>query len=41
MGEGVAGTAPKTIIQQFDIVVEKFGDKPALHQKVLTNVSQS
>lgn len=33
MGDGLAGVEPQTIIQAFDQVVEKFGDKPALHQK--------
>lgn len=35
MGDGLAAEEPITIIQQFDKVVAKFGDKPALHQKVL------
>ncbi len=39
VGEGLAGIEPKTIIQQFESTVEKFGDKPALHQKVLEEVS--
>ena len=41
LGEGFAGIEPKTIVQAFDEVVDKFGDKPALHQKVLTHVSVS
>jgi len=36
MGEGIAGLEPKTQVQAFDEIVAKFGDKPALHQKVLT-----
>lgn len=39
MGDGLAAEEPITIIQQFDKVVAKFGDKPALHQKVLKEVS--
>ena len=39
MGDGLAGLEALTSIQQFDAVVAKFGDKPALHQKVLTKVS--
>jgi hypothetical protein len=41
MGEGMAGSEPQTIVQCFDAVVEKFGDKPALHQKILTEVSSA
>lgn len=29
------GIAPKTMVKQFDDIVAKYGDKPALHQKVL------
>lgn len=36
MGKGIAGTEPKTSIQVFDDVCAKYGDKPALHQKVLS-----
>jgi len=36
MGEGFAGKEPKTSIQVFDEVCAKYGDKPALHQKVLS-----
>ena len=32
--EGQAAIAPKTIIQNFDIVATKYGNLPALHQKV-------
>lgn len=39
MGEGLAADDPLTIVQQFDKIVAEFGDKPALHQKVLTKVS--
>lgn len=39
MGEGLAGVEPMTQIQAFDKVVAKFGDKPALHQKVVSPVS--
>ena len=38
-GEGFAGEDPITIVQQFDKVVAKFGDKPALHQKIVLPVS--
>jgi hypothetical protein len=38
-GEGFAGIKPITQIQAFDDVVAKFGNKPALHQKVLSSVS--
>jgi len=36
MGKGLAGLEPKTQIQLFDDICEKMGDKPALHQKVLS-----
>jgi len=39
MGEGLAGLEPITQIQAFDKVCAKFGDKPALHQKVVPSVS--
>jgi hypothetical protein len=39
MGEGFAGIEAKTTVEIFDEVVAKFGDKPALHQKVLKEVS--
>ena len=39
MGEGMAAEEPVTIMQRFDEVVAKFGDKPALHQKVIAAVS--
>lgn len=32
---GFAGIAPTTMVEVFDSVVKKYGDKPALHQKVL------
>jgi len=38
-GEGLAGEEPITIVQQFDKAVAKFGDKPALHQKIALPVS--
>ena len=34
------GIAPKTMVKQFDDIVAKYGDKPALHQKVLKEVSR-
>lgn len=30
-GEGNAGTAAKTIFENFDGAIAQFGDKPALH----------
>ena len=39
LGDGLAADEPLTIVQQFDNIVAEFGDKPALHQKVLTKVS--
>jgi long-chain-fatty-acid--CoA ligase ACSBG len=36
MGEGAAAFEPKTQMQAFDEAVAKFGDKPALHQKVIS-----
>ena len=39
MGPGAASVAPKTIATVLDATVEKFGDKPALHQKVPVPVS--
>ena len=41
MGEGMAALEPKTVIQSFDGICAKMGDSPALHQKVLSAVSQS
>jgi len=41
LGEGLAGIEPMTQIQAFDNVCAKFGDKPALHQKVIAPVSRS
>jgi hypothetical protein len=38
MGEGIAAEDPITMVQQFDRVVAKYGDKPALHQKVIAKV---
>ena len=38
-GKGHGAAEPVTILQRFDNVVSKFGDKPALHQKVLIPVS--
>jgi hypothetical protein len=38
MGEGIAAEDPVTMVQQFDNVVAKYGDKPALHQKVIAKV---
>jgi hypothetical protein len=38
MGEGIAAEEPVTMVQQFDNVVAKYGDKPALHQKVIAKV---
>ena len=39
MGEGPASLKPITQVQQFDEIVAKYGDKPALHQKILSPVS--
>ena len=39
MGEGRAATEPITQVKLFDDVVAKYGDKPALHQKIVTLVS--
>ena len=39
MGEGTAGLEAVSIVQAFDTTVAKFGDKPALHQKILKPVS--
>lgn len=36
-GDGMAGLEPKTVLQAFDDICKKYGDKPALHQKVLTS----
>ena len=30
---------PKTVIQVFDAIVKKYGNKPALHQKIVKPVS--
>lgn len=35
LGDGPAGIEPITQVQLFDNIVEKFGDKPALHQKII------
>lgn len=35
MGDGPAGLEPITQVQLFDNIVAKYGDKPALHQKVV------
>jgi len=35
MGEGVAGQDPITVVKVFEDIVDKFGDQPALHQKVV------
>jgi len=39
MGPGQAGISSRTIVNIFDDVVSKFGDKPALHQKNTTEDS--
>jgi hypothetical protein len=39
LGDGLAADEPLTIVQQFDNIVAEFGDKPALHQKMLAKVS--
>ena len=39
IGKGMAGLEPKTLVQSFDEVCTKYGDKPALHQKVIALVS--
>lgn len=41
MGDGLAGVEPITQIQAFDKICTKFGDKPALHQKVIGPVSEN
>ena len=33
MGDGAAGEEPVTLMQNWDMIVAKHGDKPALHQK--------
>eukprot|EP01083_Nonionella_stella_P038273 104150_1 len=35
MGEGQAGKEAQTVVAAFDAIVQKFGSKPALHQKVI------
>uniref|UniRef100_A0A7S3QC85 AMP-dependent synthetase/ligase domain-containing protein n=1 Tax=Chaetoceros debilis TaxID=122233 RepID=A0A7S3QC85_9STRA len=35
MGDGTAGIEAKTVVAAFDKIVQKFGSKPALHQKVI------
>jgi hypothetical protein len=40
MGEGLASNEPMTQIQAFDNVCAKHGDQAALHQKILSPVSQ-
>jgi len=35
MGSGQAGMEPRTLVQNFDEMVKKYGDRPALHQKVI------
>lgn len=39
MGDGRAAMEPITQVKLFDDVVAKYGDKPALHQKIVTAVS--
>ena len=39
MGKGQAGKEPQTVVAAFDAIVQKYGSKPALHQKVITAVS--
>lgn len=39
MGKGAAAIEPITQVQLFDNVVAKYGDKPALHQKIIGPVS--
>ena len=39
MGDGTAGIEAKTVVAAFDKIVQKFGSKPALHQKVIKAVS--
>jgi hypothetical protein len=34
-GDGMAGLEPLTISQSFSNIIKKYGDKPALHQKIL------
>jgi long-chain-fatty-acid--CoA ligase ACSBG len=34
-GDGMAGLEPLTIAQSFSNITKKYGDKPALHQKIL------
>jgi hypothetical protein len=36
--EGQSALPPTTVMQNFDAVVKKHGDKPAFHQKVLKPV---
>ena len=38
-GEGVAGEEPVTVMQNWDRIVAKHGDRPALHQKVVRRVT--
>ena len=40
MGSGQAGMEPRTLVQNFDEIVKKYGDRPALHQKVIGKVSR-
>ena len=41
-GEGEFSNLPsKTVIECFDAVIEKYGDKPALHQKFPVKVRRS
>eukprot|EP00542_Grammatophora_oceanica_P011841 CAMPEP_0194049404 /NCGR_PEP_ID=MMETSP0009_2-20130614/30632_1 /TAXON_ID=210454 /ORGANISM="Grammatophora oceanica, Strain CCMP 410" /LENGTH=680 /DNA_ID=CAMNT_0038695557 /DNA_START=51 /DNA_END=2093 /DNA_ORIENTATION=+ len=41
LGEkGLAAEKPKTVMQNFDLIVKAHGDKPALHQKVATSPGQ-
>jgi hypothetical protein len=37
--EGQSAIPTTTVIKNFDAIVKKYGDKPALHQKVLKAVS--
>jgi hypothetical protein len=38
--EGQSAIPTTTVIKNFDNIVKKYGDKPALHQKVLKAVRQ-
>jgi hypothetical protein len=38
--EGQSAIPATTVMKKFDAIVKKYGDKPALHQKVLKAVRQ-